>query len=413
MELKPGKASKAILGVIGHAGAGHVHSHSGFIQEDSVGFAVAASLIRKAYPADTCVLRVSVAGDIVEVETGDGGIGKASARRGFSPYEIELMQRSLGFDSVLSQSVSFRCFGRIYGQGVLEAPVAFQTALCLAAIDTFSRKYPKDIRVAQEEIGDNVGACMGTCIDVDGIAIAAVAVLNATKGGIGPVEDLEGNIMLGGKKIVMEELGMDQMPTIIIENKGYIPTVSKDLDQDTFFVRYNKDYDNPAVGSALFSSCAINGFPVMRSDSAYPRDQHEMKRATVAFARRLIELGHLLEKACTAQEKTMHISELALLVSQDAGGINYMSEKLHGVVAAGGLMPGTAAVLSLVVPTSYIEKNLFPEISSIDVDKYLKVVVKAVALLAVDIENATSYLERLKYFDQKELEQSIQSTCSP
>ena len=41
---------KGILGISGHAGVGHVHSHSGFVQDDSAGLAVAALILKKALP---------------------------------------------------------------------------------------------------------------------------------------------------------------------------------------------------------------------------------------------------------------------------------------------------------------------------------------------------------------------------
>jgi len=133
-------SNKAILGISGHAGAGHVHSHSGFIQDDSAGFAVSISLIEKAYPCNLTIRKVTVDNDTVAVFTQDGGIGKAVSRRGFTPYESNLMQNSIGSDGRFSQGVALRAFGRIYGQGVLEAPVSFQTAICLAVIDTFKKK---------------------------------------------------------------------------------------------------------------------------------------------------------------------------------------------------------------------------------------------------------------------------------
>lgn len=54
MQVKS-STNKALLGVSGHAGAGHVHSHSGFIQDDSAGFAAVASLIGMAHPVDTTI----------------------------------------------------------------------------------------------------------------------------------------------------------------------------------------------------------------------------------------------------------------------------------------------------------------------------------------------------------------------
>ena len=75
MQVKS-STNKALLGVSGHAGAGHVHSHSGFIQDDSAGFAAIASLIGMAHPVDTAIKNVTVDVDTVEVHTGGGGTGR-------------------------------------------------------------------------------------------------------------------------------------------------------------------------------------------------------------------------------------------------------------------------------------------------------------------------------------------------
>jgi len=63
MQIKPSTQQVSLLGVCGHAGAGHVHSHLGFIQDDSAGFAVASALIRMAYPADTNIQQVTVSAE--------------------------------------------------------------------------------------------------------------------------------------------------------------------------------------------------------------------------------------------------------------------------------------------------------------------------------------------------------------
>ncbi len=70
-------------------------------------------------------------------------------------------KRAVGLNGLFSQSAAFRSMGRIYGQGVLEAPVALQTAICLAVINTFARRYPDVIITSGEGIQGNVGACMG------------------------------------------------------------------------------------------------------------------------------------------------------------------------------------------------------------------------------------------------------------
>jgi hypothetical protein len=408
MNIKPHPEGEPVLGVSGHVGAGHVHSHKGFIQDDSGGFAVATSLIKRAYPADTQIRRVSCVDDEVVVETADGGIGRATARRGFTKYEEELLQRSLGIDGIYSQSLACRCFGRIYGQGVMEAAVAFQTATCLSVIDTLQKKYPHHVKVSEEGLKSNVGNCMATKVDIHGSCVAVMAVINATQGGIGPVEDLEGNIYLAGKGRLMKEFGLDKIPTIIIEGKAYVPTLSSTLAQNTFWVRFNEEFDNPAVGDALIKAAANSSPPSLSSNTAYPRYTGEMEETTKVFGQKLIDIGKKIESCSNSLEKAELIAELALLVSQDAGGITYMTDRLHEIVAGGGLVPGLAAVLSIVVSQTYIEENKIPEITLEDIDSYLQIIVQAIEYMSKDPQSLAKYITRRDEFDVTILGEFIQ-----
>ncbi len=406
MQVKS-STNTAVLGVSGHAGAGHVHSHSGFIQDDSAGFAAVASLIGMAYPVDTTIKNVTADADTVEVHTGGGGAGHAVARRGFTPFETELMQRAIGLDGLFSQGVAFRCMGRVYGQGVLEAPVALQTAVCLAVIDTFSKNHPDTIMVSGEGLDCNVGACMGAVLDVNGVSTAAMAVLNATAGGLGPVEDLEGNLDFAEKGRLMAKLGLDDVPTIVLESKAYVPSVCKTLKNDSFFVRFNAEVDNPAVGQALIEAAKEAGLPLIQSDSAYPRNTGEMRETTAALGRRIAELGRKIETACTASDKVRLVGELAVLISQDAGGVIYMTENLHEIAAGGGLVPGTAAVLSMAVSQSTIESCMVPDFTPEDAHHYLHITGGALKILSNNLETARTYLERKTIYTKNELEHLI------
>ncbi|MDT8378996.1 MAG: hypothetical protein RQ739_08905 [Desulfotignum sp.] len=408
MNVTP-STQKPVLGVSGHAGAGHVHSHSGFIQDDSAGFAAVSSLIGMAYPVDTIIQNVSIESDTVEVHTCGGGTGRATARRGFTPYESELVKRAIGLDGLYSQAAAFRSMGRIYGQGVMEVPVALQTAICLAVINTFSRRYPDDIITSGEGIKGNVGACMGAVIDVDGLCVAAMAVLNATEGGLGPVEDLEGNLNFLQKGQLMKKIGLDVVPTIVLETKAYIPSVSDTLDEDHFWIRYNREFDNPAVGKALITAAQNLGLPLLHSDTAYPRYSGEMLKTTNEFAVRIIEIAEKIKSARTASEKVSLVGELSLLVSQDAGGITYMTDRVHENFAGAGIIPGMTAVLSMTVSKKNIDRYKIPEFTANDNGHYLDIIVNALRILSEDLENAQSYLSRSRQnsIETEEIEQLI------
>ncbi len=404
MKVTKSEFSRGIIGISGHAGAGHVHSHSGFVQDDTAGFAVAICLLRRAFPASTIIS--SVEGDIdtgfVTVRTQGGGIGVAKARRGITPHEASLVRRAVGKDGVYSQNAAFAAFGRIYGQGVFETPVALQTAICLAVINTFEEKYPGLFVVGHEDMPGKVGKCIGAVLDIDGIAVSVLALLNASDGGIGPDEDLEGNIMLGDKGRAMKELGLDKLPTIILESKAYVPAFCKGCEKDSLWVRMNEKADNRSVFRALVRGAESAGVPCISSDTVYLRGTEEMAEATRSLGRRIAALGEELAAANLSRDKVRIVAELAVLVSQDAGGITFMSGDLHSVVGGGGLMPGSAAVLSMTVSEHQQRIWKIPAFNAQDADAYLAVLQHALPFLASDIESAKKDIaERSAFCEQK------------
>ncbi len=71
-------------------------------------------------------------------------------------------------------------------------------------------------------------------LDFDTTPVALMATVNATAGGLGPNEDLEGNIGLGAKGKMMKELGLNSAPGIVVESKAYIPSKGDQLQESTF-----------------------------------------------------------------------------------------------------------------------------------------------------------------------------------
>ncbi len=404
MNVTGSDKSRGILGISGHAGAGHVHSHSGFVQDDSAGFAVIACLLRRAFPV--CTTISSVEADIdtgtVTVKTEDGGTGSARARRGITPYEATLARMVIGHDAVYSQSAAFSAFGRIYGQGCLELPVALQTAACLAVINTFEERYGNAVRCCSEGMPGKVGRCIAAVIEIDDVPVSVMGVLNANEGGLGPDEDLEGNIMLGEKGKLMRAFGLDQLPTIILESKAYVPAVCKGKEENSFWVRINGDVDNRVVYDSLLQGAAQAGILCMASDKAYPRGTGEMAAATRELGQKIAALGKALAKAETAQEKVRIIAELAILVSEDAGGISFMSSKLHDVVGGGGILPGSTAVLSMAISEPAIRIWKIPALTAQDSDMYLAIIEKAVQILAENSIKAQKEVEGKRNFNEED-----------
>jgi hypothetical protein len=390
MKFRTSSERRGIVGICGHAGVGHIHSHSGFVQDDSGGFAAATELLKAAFPTDTTVrsAEADLETGFITVTTGDGGVGKARARRGVTPYEAELLGRAAGRDASFTQALAFAVFGRIYGQGVLEVPVALQAAAALAVVDTFEKKHPGKVKTAAEDLPGNIGRMMGAVLDIDGVPAAVLAVVNATEGGLGPVEDLEGNVILGDKGRLMKELGLDTAPTIVVEGKAYVPGACENLKENTFWIRHNSLSDSGVTAECLAEAAAKKGFPYRTVDSAFPRGANALEKGTRELGEKIASLGRDLAEARTSREKVRLVGDLALLVSQDAGGVTFMSDAMQDVVGSAGMVPGTTAVISLIVTSDYIRRWKIPELSREDTGRICEIIAAAVPLLAGHGEEA-------------------------
>ena len=411
MKITKSNAPRGIIGITGHCGAGHAHSNFGFVQDDSAGFAVAIALLRNAFPVDTTIASVDadIHSGVITVKTQGGGKGSAQARRGITPFESSLASRAVGMDAIYSQGVAMAAFGRIYGQGVLELPVALQTAACLAVMDAFEKRYPGAFVTGVEDMPEKVGKVMGAVVEMDGVPVSVMAILNASAGGLGPDEDLEGNIALGDKGRAMKELGLDRLPTIILESKAFVPAICKELQENHVWIRANGETDNRKVFEALVQSTQSRGLPCMHSDSAYPRATGDMARGTLELGETIAELGKAFAKAETSREKVRIAGELAIIVSQDAGGVTFMSSELHDVVGGGGLMPGLSAVLSMAVTESYINTWKIPVFTAQDAGAYLAIIENAVATLACHIDEAQREADTRANFDESRFEGLFQA----
>lgn len=412
MQVSP-STKKPLLGISGHAGVGHTHSHCGFVQDDSAGFAVAIEILKLAFPLQTKIASVSVAEDTetITVTTQSGGKGSAHARRGFTPYEISKLQDAIGKDAAYSQATAFSIFGRIYGQGVLEAPVAFQAACCLAVMDSFLKEYPHEISSGKEDMPNKIGGCIGATLLIEGYPVSVMALVNASENGLGPDEDLEGNIMLGDKGRVMRELGLDRIPTLLLESKAYTPAVCNELRTEHMWLRINDQYDNQYVFDAVHHGLKETRIPHICNRKAYPRHTDELTAATQKLGDRIANLGHKFAKADSAAQKVQLMGELALLCSQDAGGVTFMSSSLHNDVSGGGLLPGMGAVLSMLVPPTYINKWKVPSFTPQDARDYMRVIEASVPELAQNASQAQAQLEERFSFQAEKYSSLLAKTA--
>lgn len=357
----------------GHAGCGHCHSHNGQVQDDSAGLATVLSIFQEAagIPLTVKDIRVRTGmGGYIEVETEGGGTGNAFARRGFTPQEARLAEAVIGKEAICTQSLVLDVFGRIYGQGVHEAPVALQTAIANAALDTFVINYPSQFRSGYEGQQDSCGLIAGAVVDFDGIAVSVLGTVNASLGGVGPNEDLEGNVAIGSKKEIMAALGMTGLPTIVIEAMIYSAAYSKDLDQGSFLVKSDSEADNEFVAASIVYAANILGFPVLRDSQSMARIAGALEQKTQQLGGKISALGKSLGQAQYSREKVGILAELAELVSQDGGGISFMSNSLHNIVGGAGVMQGAGAVINYVVPQAYYDNNIIPSLTVNELCKY-------------------------------------------
>ncbi len=401
MRIRPSSQKHGFMGIVGHAGCGHAHSNNGFLQDDSGGLAATLAFFQEAFRLPLEITRVDVETgrdqSCISVATSSGGTGRCSAQRGITPQEVRLAQSILGQEAVRTQALAMQAFGRIYGQGAHEVPVALQTAIANAAMDSFARKFPESFYYADEGIEGNCGKVLGAVLEIGGAPVSVMALSNATEGGIGPVEELEGNVFAHGKVSVMEPLHLDKLPTIIVEGKVFTVPVCLDLKQQTWLVRAHPEHDNPIVAEALIQAAAH-----LQQAAIYPRDALRREKGGMAALTKkcgdtITALGHRIGNSVSAFEKTRALAELIEYASQEAGAVSFMSNHLHEIVGGTGAMPGTAAVLSLLVPKHYIDVHVQPFLTETDVQAYVDILKAAVFKLKDFLPDAIKHMEKLRH----------------
>ena len=70
-----------------------------------------------------------------------------------------------------------------------------------------------------------------------------------------------------------------------------------------------------------------------------------------------------------------------------------MSDPLHVIVRAAGLLPGTAAVISRIVPPSYVRTNIIPFTTEEDIEDMARVALAAARNIEGNPQKAMQELE--------------------
>lgn len=397
MRVRLSENKQGIIGIAGHVGSGHCHSHNQFLQDDSAGLATVLALFQEATGLPLIIREVRAETGMhgsITVETTAGGIACCFPRRGVTIHEARLAKSLEGRDAVRTQTLVLEAFGRYYGQGVHETPVALQTAIANATLDSFVKKFPSHFKDATENLENCCGRICGAVLDFDGVPVSVLGTVNASLDGTGPVEDLEGNVFAGSKKNVMSALGMESMPTVIVEGKVYSPAYSADAADPYFLVRADPIDDNPVVGDAINQAAKTLGYAVRYRTDVMKRTPNALEKISRTLGEAVIAAGEELKNARYAQDKSAALAKLARLISEDGAGISFMSDRLHEVVSSTGIMPGTGAVLSYIVPQTYRDQYVFPFLTEDDLTRYVSVVKGAVVCLHNELPAAKSHLER-------------------
>ena len=309
LELVRSLDATAVVGISGHAGCGHAHSHCGFVQDDSGGLAAVLAILQRTTGLDLTITRVTVQTGRkgrFEVETASGGKGSAAARRGITAAEARLAQFVVGRQAICTQALASTAFGRIYGQGAMEVPVALRTAIALAALNSFEINFPDQVLTADEGVTGNCGRILGTKICINGVVASVLAVVNASEGGLGPNEDVEGNVNLGPKKALMDKLGLATMPTLLIEGKVCADPASSMIQSPTFLIRAYPDDDNVVAAQSYVAAADKLGYPSLYLDNLLARSADAMRKLGNSQGENIIRLGEALRDAKTAVENGSH-----------------------------------------------------------------------------------------------------------
>ena len=393
--------NKGVIGLLGHVGVGHAHSHGGIKQDDSGGLCVMLTLFQRATDISLNLDEIQVHSGMdgsIKVTTASGGKGFARPRRGITPQEKKLIKQlegTEGKEAIRTQALVYKIFGRYYGQGVFETPVALQAAICNALLDSFKTCFPEKFYLANEDAAGNFGKILGTVLEINDVPVSCLATVNTTHGGIGPNEDLEGNTPGGNKKRIMENLELERLPSIVVEGKAYHPKFSPQIDKPHVLIRTSKQDDNYVVGKAMKQSAEKMSYPFIYDENSLKRIPNKLTNQKQVFAEEIIKLGQTLKQVSCAHEKVDTVAELAKLVSEEAGGITFMTDELHDVMGGVGLLPGSGAVFNLIDTEANYQNQVIPSITSDEVKWLTNMAIASTEQLYPLLNEAHEYLQEV------------------
>ena len=136
------------IAIAGHAGIGHVHGVSGFVQDDTAGFIAVAFILKEWLNADTRVLKtdVDIENNTIKISTIGGGEFLSSPRRGITPSEAMLMNKIIGQDAIFCQILTIRAFAGYMVKAFSKHLLYFRECLQILSLILFIKRNRRSLR---------------------------------------------------------------------------------------------------------------------------------------------------------------------------------------------------------------------------------------------------------------------------
>ena len=158
----------------------------------------------------------------------------------------------------------------------------------------------------------------------------------------------------------------------------------------------------------ILKAAAELGYPVLLRDDLLPRVEGSVAQQTHELVGRIIDCAERLKRSELASQKAQIVAEMAELVSQDAGAVTCLSDKVHEVVRGVGIIPGTSAALSLLVTRSYYEHWKIPMFEPTDAQRAGEIIDLATEKIVANYDAAWENLQR-DYVSLEPLENLLSS----
>lgn len=106
-----------------------------------------------------------------------------------------------------------------------------------------------------------------------------------------------------------------------------------------------------------------------------PFSPGSLRKSTCDFADKIICQALRLKEVDDSADKVKIIAELNKMLSEDAGGISFMSNSVHDRVRSAGIVSPHAVIVSMVVTETYRQQMSIPMFTLEDATSYADIVI--------------------------------------